>query len=130
MEQFSFTISKSSVISQKLVNPQSVLNYREEKSSDSNAVNFMIALLDIAYDEIKDFLENNNTLFLKDLFLLEGNEVICNTSKIKSSFQNDSNDLLEPYGKGNIVTALMNKLNFSLMTVSKTKQSIVVLLNK
>lgn len=130
MERFSFTISKSSVNTQKLVNPQSVLNYREEKGSDSNAVNFMMALLDVAYDEIKDFLENNNDLFLKDLFLLEGKQVVCNTSKIKSLFQNDANNLLEPYGKGNIITSLMNKLNFSLFTVSKTKESIVVLLNK
>jgi hypothetical protein len=130
MERYSFTISKFSVIVQKLVNPKSVLLCREEKSSDSNAVNFITALIDVCYDEIKDFLENNNDLFLKDLFLLENNILSCNQSKVKELFSVDSNDILEPFGKGNITEVLIKKLDFTLTMISKTKSSVVILLNK
>jgi hypothetical protein len=130
MEKYSFTISKFSVIVQKLINPKSVLLCREEKSSDSNAVNFITALIDVCYDEIKDFLENNNDLFLKDLFLLENNILSCNESKVKELFSVDSNDILEPFGKGNITEALIKKLDFTLTMISKTKSSVVILLNK
>lgn len=130
MEKYSFTISKSSVIVQKLINPKSVLLCREEKSSDSNSVNFITALIDVCYDEIKDFLENNNDLFLKDLFLLENNILSCNESKVKELFSVDSNDILEPFGKGNITEALIKKLDFTLTMISKTKSSVVILLNK